>query len=241
VRGDAGPHEDAARRGDAGSHGAASARRDAPGPHGGSAPVDAEALRQRWPEILDRVKSEKKVAWILLNTASVQELEHGVLTIAFPSEGNARGFASSGHDQILAGALVAMLGLNVRVRAIADPPASPAASGRAAKDNLVGPPSADPAGSPAAPRPEGGTRGPAAVPEVGRAAQGRAAPGPAAGGQQAKPRRSRPAPPQQDAGSADEEWPDDATGPGAGAEHLTGMELIRRQLGGRVIQEIEDS
>ena len=30
-------------------------------------------------------------------------------------------------------------------------------------------------------------------------------------------------------------------GPVAGAEDLTGMELIRRQLGGRVIQEIEDS
>jgi DNA polymerase-3 subunit gamma/tau len=216
--------------------------------------VDAETLRQRWPEILDRVKSEKKVAWILLNTASVQELENGVLTIAFPSEGNARGFASSGHDQILTGALVAMLGLNVRVRAVAGPPsASPAAGGRAAQgqtarnrqtqDKPAGPP---PAGPPAAPRPEGGTRGPGEVPEAGRAAQSPAAQspaaqGPAAGGQQAEPRRSRPAPPPQDAGFADEEWPDDATGPGTRAEDLTGMELIRRQLGGRVIQEIEDS
>jgi DNA polymerase-3 subunit gamma/tau len=200
--------------------------------------VDAETLRQRWPEILDRVKSEKKVAWILLNTASVQELENGVLTIAFPSEGNARGFASSGHDQILTGALVAMLGLNVRVRAVAGPPAGrPATGGRAAKGNPAVPPSADPpAGPPAAPRPGGGSRGPGAVPEGGRAAQG-----PAVGGQQAEPRRSRPAPsPPQDAGLAEEEWPDDATGPGTGAD-LTGMELIRRQLGGRVIQEIEDS
>ncbi len=143
-RGGAGPGKDAGQRGDAGPHDApdprsdtssradspqadtspraeATARRDAPGPRG-TGPVDAETLRQRWPEILDRVKSEKKVAWILLNTASVQELENGVLTIAFPSEGNARGFASSGHDQILTGALVAMLGLNVRVRAVAGPP-----------------------------------------------------------------------------------------------------------------------
>jgi DNA polymerase-3 subunit gamma/tau len=199
--------------------------------------VDAETLRQRWPEILDRVKREKKVAWILLNTASVQELENGVLTIAFPSEGNARGFASSGHDQILTGALAAMLGLNVRVRAVAGPPAASPATGsraaqgqaarsRAGRDNPAVPPSADPpAGTPAAPRPGGG----------------RAAQGPAAGGQQAEPRRSRPAPPPpQDAGFAGEEWPDDATGPGTGAD-LTGMELIRRQLGGRVIQEIEDS
>jgi DNA polymerase III subunit gamma/tau len=207
--------------------------------------VDAEALRQRWPEILDAVRSEKKVAWMLLNTASVQELENGVLTIAFPSEGNARGFASSGHDQVLTSALAAMLGLNVRVRAVAGgaPAASPAAGGRAAQGarnrpaqgNPAGPPSADPpAEPPATTRPEGRTRGPGAPPEGGRAATGSVA-----GRRQAEP-RSRSAPPQP-AGSADEEWPDDASGPGTGTEDLTGMELIRRQLGGRVIQEIEDS
>jgi DNA polymerase-3 subunit gamma/tau len=210
--------------------------------------VDADALRQRWPEILDAVRSEKKVAWMLLNTASVQDLENGVLTIAFPSEGNARGFASSGHDQVLTSALAAMLGLNVRVRAVAGgaPAASPAVGGRAAQgqaarnrpaqDNPTGPPSADPpAGPPATTRPEGRTRGPAAPPKGGRAAGGSVA-----GGRQAEP-RSRPAPPPSAAGSADEEWPDEASGPGTGAEDLTGMELIRRQLGGRVIQEIEDS
>jgi DNA polymerase-3 subunit gamma/tau len=209
--------------------------------------VNADALRQRWPEILDAVRSEKKVAWMLLNTASVQDLENGVLTIAFPSEGNARGFASSGHDQVLTSALAAMLGLNVRVRAVAGgaPAASPAAGGRAAQgqaarnrpaqDNPAGPPSADPpAGPPATTRPEGRTHGPGAVPEGGRAAEGSVA-----GGRQTEP-RSRPASPSA-AGSADEEWPDDASGPGTGAQDLTGMELIRRQLGGRVIQEIEDS
>jgi DNA polymerase-3 subunit gamma/tau len=206
--------------------------------------VDAEALRQRWPEILDAVRSEKKVAWMLLNTASVQELENGVLTIAFPSEGNARGFASSGHDQVLTSALAAMLGLNVRVRAVAGgpPAASPTAGGRAAQGNRPAqgnpatPPSADPPAGPPASQPEGRTRGPGTVPEGGRAGKS-----PAAGGQQAEPRRSRPGPPPQAAGFADEEWPDDASGPGSGAEDLTGMELIRRQLGGRVIQEIEDS
>jgi DNA polymerase-3 subunit gamma/tau len=195
---------------------------------------------------------------MLLNTASVQELQNGVLTIAFPSEGNARGFASSGHDQVLTSALAAMLGLNVRVRAVAGggpaaspaagggPAASPAAGGRAARGqaarngpaqgNPAGPPSADPpAGPPATTRPEGRTRGPDAPQEGGRAAGGSVA-----GGRQAEP-RSRQAPPPQPAGSAEEEWPDDASGPGTGAENLTGMELIRRQLGGRVIQEIEDS
>jgi DNA polymerase-3 subunit gamma/tau len=249
-RGDAASQGDASSRGDASTEGDASPRRDAPGPRGGTGPVDAEALRQRWAEILDAVRSEKKVAWMLLNTASVQELENGVLTIAFPSEGNARGFASSGHDQVLISALAAMLGLNVRVRAVAGgaPAASPAARGRAAQgqaarnrpaqNNPADPPSADPpAGPSAASRPEGRTREPGAMPEGGHAAES-----PAAGGRQAEPRRSRPAPPQpQAAGFADEEWPDDAGPAGPGTEDLTGMELIRRQLGGRVIQEIEDS
>jgi hypothetical protein len=36
-----------------------------------------------------------------------------------------------------------------------------------------------------------------------------------------------------------EEWPDDA-GPAGDATGPTGMELIQRQLGGRVIEEIEE-
>ena len=261
LRGDADPRDDAGRREDSGSR-------------GGTGAVDTETLRQRWPEILDAVRSKSKVAWILLNTASVQELEAGVLTIAFPSEGNARGFASSGHDQVLTGALAALLGLNVRVRAVAGGPqaaSTPAAStqttgraapgqaarsrpapGRAQEDPApggspaagpaaLGAPSADPpTAPPAEPQPESRTSGPAAAPGDGRPA--RAAKGPAAGGQQAKPARSRPVPPgPQPAAFADEEWPDDAGPAGAGTEGLTGMELIRRQLGGRVIQEIEDS
>ena len=273
LRGDTGPGGDAGSREDAGSDAStgsdASSRHDAPGPRGGTGPVDAEALRQRWPEILDAVRSEKKVAWMLLNTASVQELESGVLTIAFPSEGNARGFASSGHDQVLTGALTALLGLNVRVRAVAGAPqaASTPAGGRAAPGQAPrsrpapgraqeapgpsgsraagpaasGPPSSDP---PAGPQPGSRTRGPAAAPDDGGPARAVKDPGgpSAAAGQQASPARSRPVPPgPQPAALADEEWPDDAGPAAAGREDLTGMELIRRQLGGQVIQEIEDS
>ena len=267
--GDTGPRDAPGPRSDASTGGDASPRRDAPGPRGGAGPVDAEALRQRWPEILDAVRSEKKVAWMLLNTASVQELESGVLTIAFPSEGNARGFASSGHDQVLTGALTALLGLNVRVRAVAGAPpaASTPAAGRAAPGQAPrsrpapdraqeapgptgsraagpaasGPPFPDP---PAGPQPGSRTRGPAAAPHDGGPARAVKDPGgpSTASGQQASPAGSRPVPPgPQPAALADEEWPDDAGPAAAGREDLTGMELIRRQLGGQVIQEIEDS
>src|SRR5262249_31234388 len=81
-------------------------------------PLDADALRERWPDVLDAVRQERKVAWMLLSPAAVESLEGGVLTVAFPREGEAKGFATSGHDQVLTGVLATMLGLNVRVRAI---------------------------------------------------------------------------------------------------------------------------
>jgi hypothetical protein len=37
----------------------------------------------------------------------------------------------------------------------------------------------------------------------------------------------------------EEEWPDDA-GPAAGGAGPTGMELIERQLGGKIIEEIDE-
>src|SRR5215475_1700656 len=94
--------------------------------------MDTETLRQRWPDVLAAVKRERRVAWMLLNSASVDSLEGGVLTIAFNREGEAKGFATSGHDQVLTGVLGNMLGLNVRVRAVVGTGAGPRSGGRAA-------------------------------------------------------------------------------------------------------------
>ncbi|HYB85313.1 MAG TPA: DNA polymerase III subunit gamma and tau [Streptosporangiaceae bacterium] len=253
-----------------------------------AARVDADALRQRWPEILDAVRSQRKVAWMLLNSASVQELEGGTLTIAFPSEGNARGFASSGHDQVLAGALADTLGLNVRIKAVSGgppvPPGRPGPAGGAAPGdpggvNPSGPPATGPrtkdqpareqeaegpsaSGRPAtdrpAPRRQGsGQRAPRAAGSAAGDASGQGSPGSGrpGGGRRTASQPASPAagegapgngrtwntPPQQAPGFAEEDWPDDATGPEGAAGDLSGMELIRRQLGGRVIEEIEDT
>ena len=116
--------------------------------------IDADTLRQRWPDVLEAVKSERRVAWMLLNDASVDSLEGGVLTVAFASEGQAKGFAASGHDQVLTGVLATMLGLKVRVRAAvgtvsgahgarpapADPAPRAGASGRAGAEKPLGRP-----------------------------------------------------------------------------------------------------
>ena len=103
--------------------------------------VDADLLRDRWPDVLEAVRGQRRIAWMLLGPASVESLEGNVLTVAFPKEGEAKGFASSGCDQVLAGVLGTMLGLNVRVRAVVGTGAAGPGPRRASR-----PAAAEPAG-----------------------------------------------------------------------------------------------
>jgi len=227
--------------------------------------IDTEALRQRWPEVLEAVKGERRVTGILLNSASVASLEGGVLTLAFNREGEAKGFSTSGHDQVLTGVLAAMLGLNVRVRALAGTaagpgggraaPADPAAPGGGTRDrtgthsaprrathgrdDCPDGPGTPPGGSTSgsvAPGGQGAAKGgPGSFPEGADSARRAPAAAPArpAGRKTAVPDAPPPA------ADDDEEWPDDV-GPIGGESSPTGMELIERQLGGTVIEEIEE-
>jgi DNA polymerase-3 subunit gamma/tau len=224
--------------------------------------MDTETLRQHWPEVLEAVKRERRVAWILLNAASVDSLEGGVLTVAFNREGEAKGFATSGHDQVLTGVLATMLGLNVRVRAVVGTgvgprggraaPAGPAAPGSRAGSHRgtgrAGHGRDDPPGGPGNP-PSGPTSGWAAQgghqtakTEPGSTSQrGGSGRRDAPSAAQARPSGREKSLPdaQPPAPDYDEEWPDDA-GPAGGGAQPTGMELIERQLGGKVIEEIEE-
>jgi DNA polymerase III subunit gamma/tau len=221
---------------------APSAQRPAPTaqrPPGRGGATDVAMLRERWPDVLDAVRQERRVAWMLLNSASVESLDGGVLTVAFPREGEAKGFTTSGHDQVLTSVLGSMLGLNVRVRAVVS-------TGTAAPDVPAGGPDA----SSAKGGPEPAASGPGSLPRAG-AAPGRAAPprgakAPApeaknpAGGVPGPRGTAVPASPGPGGATGDEEWPDDAGPAGGAAAAPTGMELIERQLGGKVIEEIED-
>jgi DNA polymerase-3 subunit gamma/tau len=84
----------------------------------GDAP-DTDSLRERWPDVLDAVRSERKVAWLLLSNAAVDSLTDGVLTLRFGREGEARGFSGSGYDRELGQVLKAMFGIAPQIRAIA--------------------------------------------------------------------------------------------------------------------------
>ncbi|HEY6311008.1 MAG TPA: DNA polymerase III subunit gamma and tau [Streptosporangiaceae bacterium] len=82
----------------------------------GSSPADS--LRQNWNAVLDAVKRERRVAWILLSNASVLSLEDGVLTLRFAKEGDLKGFSTSGCDADLRRVLSAGFGVNVMVKGV---------------------------------------------------------------------------------------------------------------------------
>jgi DNA polymerase III subunit gamma/tau len=228
---------------------------------GQAARTDTETFRQRWPEILDAVREDRRVAWILLRNTSAESVEGSVLTVAFASEGEARSFASSGHEAVLVGAVASLLGVNVRIRPVAagmgsahpvaagpgsNPPAPSApprptpSAGRAAGGTGTTPGEVQPAGGarhPAAP-PPGTGRQPGTGGQPGTTGKEATRPGAPAAGRAGAGRQPGTASPAS-ADSADEPWPDEEGDPG---EHgLSGMELIARQLGGQVIEEIEDS
>jgi DNA polymerase III subunit gamma/tau len=179
-----------------------------------SGAVDAAALRARWPEVLVAVQRERRVAWMQLSNASVESLADGVLTLAFAQAGVARGFLTGGYDKDLSKALSALFGITPRIATTLGP---------------GGPPPGDSGPGPSGPQPE-----PPPAPRGQQRERGQrpAGNGSTAGGSR-RPDSATAEPPSAPP-------PDDDTDPGdqAAPEGLTGTDLIERELGGRVIEEI---
>ena len=57
------------------------------------------------------MKSERRVAWILLGVANAEYLSQGNLTVQFSLDGQAKGFLDSGFDQNLIDAIYRVLGM----------------------------------------------------------------------------------------------------------------------------------
>jgi DNA polymerase III subunit gamma/tau len=198
-----------------------------PRPPSSAGRASAESMRERWPEILDAVRRERKVAWILLGNATVDSLTEGVLTLRFAKEGEARGFTGSGCDQDLSRALQAIFGAAPQIRTTAGGSGALGGSRRPAGSGGSG----DYPGS-----------APAAGPDHGEP------PGQQAGASQPNA-AARPAParPQEPPARPGDDFPDDPGpydsgpgGPDSGSESLTGMDLIERELGGKIIEELGD-
>jgi len=181
----------------------------------------------------------RKVSWIQLRDATVASLEGNVLTLGFARDGDLKGFTASRSDALLGKVLQERFGVEWRIQGVATP-----GRGRAESSGLVPgghdqvtvrvaapeqPHAADRAdGAPASQRPERQRKAdPARGSQGSHRPHGSHGQGRAAGG--LGPGAAAP---------ADEADPDNDAD--AGAE-LTGMELIRRELGGEVISEIDHS
>ena len=195
---------------------------------GSAALSGADSLRKNWAAVLEAVKQESRVAWMLLSNANVLSLEDGILTLRFPRDGEMKGFSVSGHDAVLKRVLSARFGLTVTVKGVTGGDAASGAvglqPGRPGPGSGSGRPPAParPGSAPATPAPE------SAPPDFA----GQHHEPPDFAGQHHEPPDDMP----PDEMLPDEPSPDDRA---VRVTELTGMDLIQRELGGQVIGEIE--
>jgi DNA polymerase III subunit gamma/tau len=117
------------------TRGATPAKRQAPAPPRPTAPEQpappaavtpaqgaeqspADLLRSNWDAVLEAVKRERRVAWILLSNASVVSVQDGILTLRFAAEGELKRFSTSDYDADLKRVLSTGFGLNLMVRGV---------------------------------------------------------------------------------------------------------------------------
>ena len=225
--------------------------------------MTTETLVQAWPNVLEAVKAQGRVAAIVIGNASLVSLDEAVLTLRFPRQGDVKGFVNSKYEDLLKQVINTMFGINVVVRAVTGGGDTPAADGRApvppAPPAGMGPPSPpapsetaqssgmqdsglpSPLARPTPPEPAGPSA--AYPPEPSGPAGGSAggagsATGPfGSTGFPSGDLPPLPPPPPPD----DEDFdPDDEDMSVAVPNELTGMALVQRELGGQVIAEYDE-
>ncbi len=220
-------------------------------PASGAQPIgDASRVHQMWPTVLEAVKRLRKVTWILLDqNARLVGFDGSTLQIGFDNPGARDSFANRGHEEVLKQAISEALGVQWRIEAIVSPGGGPG-GGIGGGAGPMGP-----AGGPAGPRP-----GPASpVPSAQQPYQQQQPPQQPQ--QQSQSPEPSPAPPSAPAASAaraavgaapaasayppvaDEpppveyDMPEDDD-PDLDETALSGHDLIVRELGATVIEEI---
>lgn len=189
----------------------------------------AAQIRQLWPQILDAVKSRRRFTWILLSqNGQVAGFDGNVLQVSFVNPGARDSFVNSKSDEILHQAIIDTLGADWRIECIVDPSggsAPPPAQGGGGGGGGFDTPrpfvSSPPPGPSAA-------AAPAAAPAPGPA------PGPQGQAASAAPAPVRPATPPV---APEDDIPEDDD-PDLTEEAFSGQDLIVRELGATVLEEI---
>ncbi|WP_329565521.1 DNA polymerase III subunit gamma and tau [Kitasatospora sp. NBC_01266] len=228
----------------------------------------AAQVRQMWPQVLEAVKNRRRFTWILLSqNGQVAGFDGSTLQVSFINAGARDSFVSSNSDDVLRQALADALGVDWRVECIVDPsggtqtPQSGAGAGSGGGGWGAAPQAQRPAAPAATATAVGGFGGPppgqAVAPAPGsvpsgpvQSAQSTApvtAP-PSQQFQQARPPQaqtqaqsqapaqssSQPVRPEDEEVSAD-----DVAVAGVPGESVSGQELIMRELGATVLEEIQ--
>lgn len=76
-------------------------------------------IRQRWGEVLEVIKRERRMSWALVSPyGQPGTLEGGVFSLLLPSAGLINTFDHGGHAEVVASALYQALGVQAQVRAV---------------------------------------------------------------------------------------------------------------------------
>ncbi|MFE0439267.1 DNA polymerase III subunit gamma and tau, partial [Streptomyces nigra] len=213
-----------------------SAPAPAPAPAPAAAPAAAGGLdpRQLWPNILEAVKNRRRFTWILLSqNAQVAGFDGTTLQLGFVNAGARDNFASSGSEDVLRQALAEQFHVQWKIEAIVDPSgggsAPPAPGGSPGFGGGGGAPAPGGHGGYGTQGGQGGSAAPRPAPAPSAAPTAPSAPSPAPA-----PRPSAPEPPSV---SLEDDIPEDDD-PDLNESALSGRELIVRELGATVVEEI---
>ncbi|MEV4561450.1 DNA polymerase III subunit gamma and tau [Kitasatospora sp. NPDC049285] len=111
----------------------------------------AAQIRQMWPQILEAVKNRRRFTWILLSqNGQVAGFDGSTLQVSFVNAGARDSFVGSHSDEVLRQALSDALGVDWRVDCIVDPSGGTSggvATGAAPTGNPTGNPGGNPGGT----------------------------------------------------------------------------------------------
>jgi DNA polymerase-3 subunit gamma/tau len=208
--------------------------------------VTTEALIQAWPSVLDAVKAQGRVAAIVIGNASLVSLDEAVLTLRFPRQGDVKGFVNTKYEDLLKQVINTMFGINVVVRAVTGGGGDAPPAGRRPAPVPPAPSAPAPSGPaaswPAAPESAGPVAAyPPEPPAPGAGSAGGAGSATGPFGSTGLPSGDPPPLPPPPSPDDDEDFdPDDEDMSVSLPTELTGMALVKRELGGQVIAEYDD-
>jgi DNA polymerase III subunit gamma/tau len=216
----------------------------APAAARGGAGLSLVDVRRLWPDVVESTKARRRMAWIhLTQNCQVVGLDGNVLTLGFANAGARDSFESSGCSEVVHQAAIDVVGADWKIETIVDPGAQPEGTPTITKAATDPPPTTAPEADPeATPEPETPASPPSwAADEEPSDAAPEASTAKAAAREAIQQTRAKgaEAPRNDDLAVADAEVRRDDLD--ADPDNLGGEDLLARELGASMIEEIKHS